>query len=178
MTELPKIRKRRYTRRPNTVTVLSTDIIKAQEIIISKTPVEVIKMPSGASTDYDNNPDIQELNKQEEEKINEIPDSKATSEEPAVSEKSANKERTGQRRSERRASTITVIPSAIIEAQDFISKFEEVSSLSSQDTIDDEHGDHPGPRRTKIITTSKRLSIDNTIVENEKISIRKPQIQS
>ena len=171
VTELPKIRKRRYTRRPNTVTVLSSDIIKAQEIIISKTPVEVIKMPSGASTDYDNNPDIQELNKQEEEKINEIPESKATLEEPVASDKSANKKRTVQRRSERRANTITVMPSAIKEAQDFISKFDEVSSLSSQDTIDDEHGDNPGPRRTKRITTSKRLSIDNTIVENEEISI-------
>jgi hypothetical protein len=70
LAELPQIKnKKRVSRRPNTITVLHTDVEKAKEIIISNAPIEIEKQ----RTLYDNDPDIQELSKQEEEKINEIP---------------------------------------------------------------------------------------------------------
>ena len=155
--ELPQIKtKKRVSRRPNTITVLHTDVEMAKEIIINNTQIDLVKQ----QTVYDNDPDIQELSKQEEEKINEAPTETITPTTTTEAKENDVPKRRGTRNRDRRANTITVLPSAVREAQELI------SDVSSQETITDDSG----LRRTRR-TTGRRQSNDSvSTIDNEELS--------
>ena len=173
LSELPTIITRntrtraRNSKRPNTISVLQSDVEKAKE--------QIVKSHQEVSTPmYDPKPDIQELTKQEEEKINEVPSNSMTVtglEEEKSTETTEAAVKLPKKRG-RRANTITILPSAVKEAQELISKNEEMSTISNSQESEASAVDDTESKTMKRgrRSSSRRQSVDSVSTENEEIS--------